>query len=356
MRNKYLGSKTRNNSTEYTNLINRKTSDLLRKVTMNKISLQFLTISLLAFGLILIYSCSDNSGTDKPLPQIITTEVSNVTRTTAQSGGEIISDGESSVTSRGVCWSTSPSPTISNDKTVDGAGSGAFISEVTGLSPNLDYFIRAYATNANGTSYGTSYSFKTLDEVTDIDGNAYGVTKIGTQTWITENLKTTKYRNGDVIPNVVNNEDWIVRTTNAWTYYNNDASNNTDYGKLYNWYAITDSRKICPTGWHVPTNDEWLTLANYLGGESIAGGKLKEAGLTHWISPNIDATNEFAFNALPGGQRVGGFSDFGNLSTFATSSSDGEYGIFKDIYNTGPKLGTYIDVKWAGVSCRCIKD
>ena len=145
-----------------------------------------------------------------------------------------------------------------------------------------------------GTNTGT---------VTDIDGNVYHTVTIGTQTWMVENLKTTRYRNGDAIPNVTDGTAWGNLTTGAYCNYNNDANNATTYGRLYNWYTVSDNRNIAPTGWHVPTDAEFTTLTTYLGGESIAGGKLKETGTTHWASPNGGATNETGFTALPGGYR-----------------------------------------------------
>ncbi len=139
--------------------------------------------------------------------------------------------------------------------------------------------------------------------VTDIDGNVYKTVKIGSQWWMAENLKTTKYRNGNPIPNVTDNTQWGNLTTGAYCNYNNDINYVNTYGRLYNWYAVSDSRNIAPVGWHVPTDAEWTTLTTYLGGESVAGGKLKESGTAHWSLVNAGATNETGFTALPGGYR-----------------------------------------------------
>jgi len=149
----------------------------------------------------------------------------------------------------------------------------------------------------------TVYEAPETGSVTDIDGNVYQTVKIGNQWWMMENLKVTSYRNGEAIPNVTDTTEWYNLTTGAYCYYDNDAYNTTIYGRLYNWYSINDSRSIAPTGWHVPTDEEWTTVINYLGGESVAGGKLKENGTTHWTSPNNGATNESGFSALPGGYR-----------------------------------------------------
>jgi uncharacterized protein (TIGR02145 family) len=141
--------------------------------------------------------------------------------------------------------------------------------------------------------------------IRDIDGNVYTSVTIGTQVWLVQNLKTTRYRNGDLIGTTTPATLEITAEATPkyqWAYDGNESKVAT-YGRLYTWYAVTDSRNVCPTGWHVPTDDEWTALTDYLGGESVAGGKLKEAGTTHWISPNTGATNESGFTALPGGYR-----------------------------------------------------
>jgi len=137
--------------------------------------------------------------------------------------------------------------------------------------------------------------------VTDIDGNEYATIQIGTQVWMAENLRTTKYCNGDPIPNVTDSLQWVNLATGAWAHNNNYSQYENLYGKLYNWYAVDDSRNICPCNWHVPTDAEWTTLIDYLGGEGVAGGKMKSTGTQYWLSPNTDATNESGFSGLPGG-------------------------------------------------------
>ena len=141
--------------------------------------------------------------------------------------------------------------------------------------------------------------------VTDVEGDIYKTVYIGTQHWRGENLKVSKYNDGSAIPNITDNTEWTKLTTGAWSYYNNDAANKANYGKLYKWYAVSKTtngnKNLCPTGWHVPTYAEWNVLTEYLGGDSVAGGKMKEVGTTNWISPNIDATNTSLFTGLPGG-------------------------------------------------------
>jgi uncharacterized protein (TIGR02145 family) len=153
-------------------------------------------------------------------------------------------------------------------------------------------------------SYGT---------VSDIEGNIYKTIQIGTQNWMAENLRTIKYNDGNSIPNVTDNDIWYGFESAAYCWYNNDGAIHKDiYGALYNYYTVNTS-KLCPTGWHVPSDEEWTTLTTYLGGVNVAGGKLKETGTTHWNSPNSGATNESGFTALPGGSRyigIGLFSDY----------------------------------------------
>ena len=169
----------------------------------------------------------------------------------------------------------------------------------------------------------TNASTNPSSTVTDIDGNVYHTVTIGTQVWMVENLKTTKYRNGDPISNDLGM--WVSLVTGAYSWFNNDATNyKNPYGALYNWYAVTDSRKIAPSGWHVPSDAEWSILINYLGGESIAGGKLKETGTVHWFTPNVGATNSSGFTGLPVGYRsiFGNFNSYGDLCYWWSSTAD----------------------------------
>jgi uncharacterized protein (TIGR02145 family) len=164
---------------------------------------------------------------------------------------------------------------------------------------------------------------KYADSVTDIDGNSYHTVVIGTQTWMVENLKTTKYNDNTAIPLVPDDTSWVKLTTPAYCWYGNDSvtSKNT-CGALYNWPAV-GTGKLAPSGWHVPADTEWSLLTTYLGGEDVAGGKLKEAGLAHWLTPNGGATNETGFSALPGGYRsnYATYNLFGNFGYWWTSKA-----------------------------------
>jgi uncharacterized protein (TIGR02145 family) len=196
--------------------------------------------------------------------------------------------------------------------------------------------------------------------VSDYDGNVYNTVTIGTQVWMTENLKVTHYRNGDPIPNVNDNTAWSTLTTGAYCNYNNTSGNGSTYGLLYNWYAVADSRNIAPAGWHVPTETEWLTLINYLGDSAIAGGKLKETGTTHWTSPNTGATNETGFTALPGGYRngfSGTFTAIGVIAYLWTSTESSTVNAwFRYLDNGSGYISRSTYKKSAGFSVRCIKD
>ncbi|MBP7102081.1 MAG: fibrobacter succinogenes major paralogous domain-containing protein [Bacteroidales bacterium] len=303
---------------------------------------------------------------DATIPVVSTNEATEVTQTTATSGGVISSDGGATVTARGVCWSTNQNPTIADNKTTDGTGAGSFTSPMTGLTANTKYYVRAYATNSTGTWYGNARSFITLEgnlditygTVTDIDGNTYKTVKIGTQTWMAENLKVTKYNNGIIIPNVTDGNRWYGLTSGAYCNYNNSPSNVATYGRLYNWYAVK-SGKLCPTGWHVATDAEWMTLINYLGGEEVAGNKLKETDTIHWHSPNTGATNESGFTALPGGCRDmdGTFKLIGLSGWWWSATQFADLGAISHYisYYYGSVEFNY-DYQQYGYSVRCVKN
>lgn len=212
--------------------------------------------------------------TEKGAPAVSTNPITDIAPLTAKSGGNITNDGGAAVTARGVCWATTPLPTIDNFKTSDGSGTGAFTSTLSPLASQTTYYVRAYATNSYGTAYGNQQSFSAsaANTVTDYDGNVYAYVEIGTQKWMASNLKTTHYQNGDPIINGLTNYNWntdangmITVTTGAYTFPNADENNNALHGKYYNIYAVNDSRGICPAGWHVPSDDEWKILEVYLG-------------------------------------------------------------------------------------------
>ncbi len=389
------------------------------------------------------------------VPEVESSEISELTANSVVSGGTVTSEGSGAVISRGICWSTQSIPTISDNKKSEGSGTGSFISTITGLNAATTYYLRAYATNSSGTGYGevitfstpgqspavstnevtnlefisatlngsvnanylstvvtfeygtstiydnsidatqtpvngnayietsaditgltegttyhyrikasnslgTTYgedmSFTTFGKVTDIEGTIYKTCVIGSQIWMAENLKTTKYNNGTAIP-LVSDGTWGSLLTGAYCDYENTASNSDTYGRLYNWYAV-NTGNLCPYGWHVPDDNEWTALSTYLGGENEAGGKLKETGIIHWASPNAGATNMTHFTALPGGVRFGDgpFYQLGNRGYWWSSSITTTMAWYRYLSNYDKVMYRYESVRSAGNSVRCIKD
>jgi uncharacterized protein (TIGR02145 family) len=518
-----------------------------------KIKYYFLAIPKLVMFIILItfiFSCEK-----KELPGLTTDEIFNITGTTAQCGGVVISEGTGTIIAKGVCWSLGKSPSINDNKTQDGSGTGSFISNLSGLNGATTYFVRAYATNSVGTGYGISIPFTTLGQVPtimgapatnigvskgtlnafvaanflstmvsfeygvttdygytisvnqspltgdslinistdisgltagttyhfrvkasnslgtsfgndftfttlgqipsvmtlsssdisissailngfvnanylstivtfeygtsinysnsstaiqsplngysgtsvntiieglnsgvtyhfriraknsigesfsndmifttlikDIDGNVYHIIHIGNQEWLSENLKTTKYNDNSDIPKVTDANVWNFISTAAYCWYNNDsAKNKNTNGALYNWNTVKTS-KLCPIGWHVPSDNEWTVLINFLGGESVSGGKLKERDFSHWHNPNYGATDEVGFMALPGGLRFyGGAYEFLSYGCYWWSSFQstitGAWG--RSIQNSSSSIDRGIFPTFFGLSVRCIRD
>ena len=195
--------------------------------------------------------------------------------------------------------------------------------------------------------------------VTDVDGNIYSTVKIGNQWWLKKNLEVTHYRNGDAIPNVTDDSTWANLTTGAYCSYDNDPANAETCGYLYNWYAVNDPRGLAPEGWHVASDSEWVELIDRLGGNEVAGGKLKSTGTTLWEAPNTDATNMSAFSALPGGGRgrSGNFGQMGRQNLFWTSterSPSSAWGRAMFYNNSG--VGRGDSPYRRGQSVRCVRD
>jgi uncharacterized protein (TIGR02145 family) len=303
-----------------------------------------------------------------PVASLSTAEVSSVTPTSAMTGGIIINDGGSAITEKGICWSTTGNPDISSgNKILFGSGSGNFTINLTGLQPGTKYYVRAYAINSGGTAYGNQVTLMT--SISDVDGNLYKTVEIGTQIWMKENLKTTRYNDGASIQNITGGTTWSNLTTDAFCWYGNDVANKNIYGAMYNWYAV-NTMKLCPSGWHVPSDAEWKVLEMNMGmsqaqadGEgwrgTDEGGKLKEAGTNHWIYPNTLATNESGLTALPGGYRdpYGTFGDVGYRGFWWSSDEGSIEDAWRRIlsYDTGA-VDRGSRSKTCGFSVRCIKD
>ena len=207
------------------------------------------------------------------------------------------------------------------------------------------------------TNLGMTNGFS--GSVIDMDGNVYPTVRIGAQEWMVRNLKVTHYLNGDPIPNVPNTGDWIGLLTGAYCFYGNSdtASTVPFYGLLYNWYAVNDSRSICPSGWHVPTYQDWTSLTSYFGGTSMAGSAMKTA--SQWIAPNIGNRNTSGFSAYPAGYRsdYGAFLTLGSLGSWWSGTaylSDYAYSCY--LYNTTAEMNYIYESKNVGNSVRCIKN
>jgi len=202
--------------------------------------------------------------------------------------------------------------------------------------------------------------------MTDFEGNVYKTVKIGTQTWMAENLKTTRYNDGSAIPLIKDDKEWAESTSPAYCWFKNDAATyKNKFGALYNWYAVS-TNKLCPRGWHVPADAEWTTLTNYLGGESVAGGKLKQTDTIRWQSPNIGATNKSGFTAISTGFRnySGSFEIYGSNNLYFRSngywwSSTELYSFnayYRRLYNSLTDVYRSLSTKQFGYSVRCMRD
>jgi uncharacterized protein (TIGR02145 family) len=248
---------------------------------------------------------------------------------------------------------------------VSNSGDTLFIGNQAYIVPGISAFQTGITDHTCGAA-NVHNPFKTYGSMTDQQGNVYRTIVIGTQEWMAENLKTTIYRNGDAIDNVTDYNQWVNLTTGAWCFYGNDSQYDCPYGKLYNWYAVADSRNLCPTGWHVPTDAEWSVLSDYLcppdpnAYGNCSGGRLKSTGFQYWLEPNQFATNESGFSGLPGGVRgyYSNFNDVGYGGHWWSSLEDGTSSAWNRVlmwyngYVNG--LGNYI--KEDGLSVRCLRD
>jgi len=322
----------------------------------------------LFFGFTLVSIMVMTYGCKKGDPaEISTVEVTGITNNSAVSGGTIISDGGCDISEKGVCWNKTGNPVIETDpKTSNGEGSGNFTSNITGLEAATTYYLRAYATNGCGTSYGEEFTFTT--KVADADGNIYNTVKIGNQVWITENLKTTKFNDNTPIPLVDDNTEWSLLSTPGYCWPGNNETQYKDlYGAYYNWFAV-ETGKLCPTGWRVPTDADYKVLEISLGMTQVQadasewrgtdqGKKLKHT--TGW-STNENGTNTSGFTALPSGYRyygTGATAGIGILGYWWTSNETGvDLGIYRRLDGVEDKVYRSATHQQAGKSVRCVKD
>ena len=326
-----------------------------------------------SYGTQLVFSTAPAS-----LAILTTNPISSITFTSAKSGGNIQSEG-GPIISRGICWATTINPTIANNKTIEPVSTNNFISTILRLTPGTKYYVRAYVTNNVGTSYGNQVSFTTSNysgTVTDVDGNVYNTVIIGTQVWMAENLKTKKYRNGNIIGTTSFPTQNITNETAPkyqWAWDGNEGNVST-LGRLYTYYVIADSRAVCPTGWHVPTYSEWTTLFDYLTnngyGYEGSGGDISKSLANGWnvwpASTNLGSigndqasNNSSGFNAFQTGRRVfdGRFDYINYCYWWALTESSSTAAYVKSLYysSSTPTGGSGYD-KRNGISVRCVKD
>ncbi len=271
-----------------------------KKIKSILIVFSLFTILLSVFG-----SCKKDEESIR-IPVVSTLGTTVISQTKAWVDAEIINDGGETPVNFGILWSKNHEPDHDDNKIEADAEELGFSYQMINLEPATTYYVRAYAKNSKGIGYGEVLSFTTLEELFDIEGNVYHTVIIGSQEWMSENLKTTTYNDGTPIPNITDNQQWMDHTDGAYTWYNNDKefSKNT-YGALYNWYA-GKTEKLCPVGWRVSSDEDWFILTHYVGpheGLKLRSTRKEPDDHPRWGAENTVATDEFGFSALPGGLR-----------------------------------------------------
>lgn len=321
------------------------------------------------------YGDQINFTTSPILPTVTTADISEITEITAIGGGIVTSDGGATVNSRGVCWSNSPNPTISDFYIVSGSGTGIYSCNIGGLSSNTNYYLRAYATNSTGTAYGLDVIFRTIpgngDAGTFIDGRdskIYNWVKIDTQVWMAENLAYLPSVSPSNSGSNTTPYYYVVGYEGGNVVFAKQTSNYQTYGVLYNWPA---AQTACPEGWHLPSDEEWKTLEIYLGMSLSAvneyyfrtsgdvGDKLKESGISHWNSPNSTANNSSGFTALPGGYQnmATGFGHFRTYAHFWSSwTFDASNAWNRALNKDNASVWRWYTFRNYGLSVRCLKN
>ena len=324
------------------------------------------------------------SQTTNTAPIVTTQNASNIAQNTATLNGQVNANGNDATVTFEYGTTTSYGTTVyATPSIVTGTSNTNVTADITGLTENTIYHCRIKAVNVGGTTYSPNdITFTTTQTtnttVTDIDGNIYPTVNIGNQTWMAEDLRVTHYPNGDAIPHIIDNTEWANladdNTSDAYCFYNNDNITGAgSWGALYTWAAAMSDNAVssstnpsgvqgvCPDGWHLPSDAEWTELTDYLGGTSVAGGKMKETGTTHWNSPNTGATNESGFSALPGGYRyyygTGAFYNAGYLGGWwSATESSGTNAWLRYLYYYDAEATRYSNDKSFGFSVRCVRD
>jgi len=337
-------------------------------------NLQLMNFIALLSVLMVISACKKGKELILSAPTVETKYAVNISPTWATLEGSINANNQSTIVTFEYDTTTSYKQSI--NATPDTINGNIFIdgsAYITGLKASTIYHFRVKAVNSSGTIYGRDTTFTTAGtggsriifnpdltygSVTDNDGNTYKTIQIGTQTWMAENLKTTKYNDETAIPLVKDAVAWTELATPGYCWYTNDS---VSYGALYNFYTI-NTGKLCPMGWHIPSETEWYTLINFLGGEYFAGGKMKETGTTHWMDPNTDATNSSGFSALPGGCREddGEYNKIGYEADFWSITSGSYWQDMPGCYSLHWDGGLFFlgeeGLRHECFSVRCIKD
>ncbi len=324
--------------------------------------------------LLIIHMIAGGCKEDPPQQDIIvvnTQGVFNVSPFAGQGAGMVYYNGIYEISERGCCLSTHSTPTIADTKIVAGKGSGNFSVVLSGLTPYTVYYMRAFATTSQGaTTYGDVVEFKTPDGFVDTrDGTVYTSVTIGNQVWMAENLRylpSVSYSdsNSSTQPHYYVYDYEGTDTGEAKT-----SENYKQYGVLYNWPAAiaggassnanpSGIQGACPVGWHMPSDAEWVELTDYLGGVSVAGGKLKETGVGHWMSQHPTTTNESGFNARPGGQmKITGYGFLRYEGYWWTATEQNSFMTYmRWMSSTTGHVMEYQYSKEYGYSIRCVRN
>ena len=297
-------------------------------------------------------------------PVVTTVHVSGITAVTAVSGGIITYDGGAEIIQRGVCWSTMPDPDIDDSFSINGTGSDSYSSTVINLAPGTKYYLRAYVKNSAWTVYGEEVTFNT--KIADVEGNLYSTVTIGSQIWMAENLKSTRYNDDSPIPNVPDKTAWINLTTPGYCWFVNDIKFKDTFGALYNWFTVSTG-KLCPAGWHVPTDEEYKTLELYLGvpSDQLDGWEWRgtdqgtQMKTTSGWDDGGNGTNSSGFSAVAGGYRygaTGAFNATGILTYWWTADYSAEFGWYRRLDGANNGIYRAFTSKKGGKYVRCVKN